>query len=140
MHVGRRTGRAEGREPGGMIDHVTLQVSDVAVSRAFYEAVLAPLGIAPGPTDGAAVGFFGAEPGSFWIGPAQRADDREVHIASGAPTREAVRAFHAAAVRAGAEVLHAPRTFPEYHDAYYGAFVRDPDGHNIEAVCHQPEA
>jgi catechol 2,3-dioxygenase-like lactoylglutathione lyase family enzyme len=123
-----------------MIDHVTLQVSDVAASRAFYETVLDPLGIAPGHTDGAAVGFFGPEPGSFWICPAQRPDDREVHIAFRAPSRDGVRDFHAAAVRAGADILHAPRTFPEYHDDYYAAFIRDPDGHNIEAVCHHPEA
>ncbi len=55
-----------------------------------------------------------------------------------APDREAVRAFFAAAVAAGAEVLHEPRTWPEYHADYYGAFVRDPDGNNVEAVCHTP--
>jgi catechol 2,3-dioxygenase-like lactoylglutathione lyase family enzyme len=122
-----------------MIDHVTLQVGDVPTSQAFYETVLAPLGIAPGHVDGGAVGFFGPTPGSFWIGPAQREQDRELHLAFTAPNRALVRAFHAAAVAAGAEVLHAPRVFPEYHDHYYGAFVRDPDGHNIEAVCHSPE-
>jgi catechol 2,3-dioxygenase-like lactoylglutathione lyase family enzyme len=122
-----------------MIDHITLQVSDVQVSCTFYGAVLAPLGIAPGHTDGEAVGFFGPEPGSFWVCPAQRAEDREVHIAFRATSRDLVRAFHEAAVGAGAEVLHAPRVFPKYHDHYYGTFVRDPDGHNIEAVCHQPE-
>jgi catechol 2,3-dioxygenase-like lactoylglutathione lyase family enzyme len=122
-----------------MIDHVTLQVSDMAASRAFYETVLAPLGIRAGAVDGAAVGFFGGEPGSFWLCPAQRNDDRELHIAFRAPDRAAVRAFHAAAVGAGIEVLHAPRLFPEYHEHYYGAFVRDPDGHNIEAVCSQAE-
>jgi catechol 2,3-dioxygenase-like lactoylglutathione lyase family enzyme len=53
--------------------------------------------------------------------------------------REAVVAFHDAAVAAGAEVLHAPRVFPEYHPSYFGAFVRDPDGNNVEAVCHEPE-
>jgi catechol 2,3-dioxygenase-like lactoylglutathione lyase family enzyme len=122
-----------------MIDHVTLQVGDVPTSQAFYETVLAPLGIAPGHVDGGAVGFFGPTPGSFWIGPAQREQDRELHLAFTAPNRALVRAFHKAAVAAGAEVLHAPRVFPEYHDHYYGAFVRDPDGHNIEAVCHSPE-
>jgi len=100
--------------------------------------VLAPLGIAPGHTDGAAVGFFGSEPGTFWLCPAQRARDRELHIAFRAPSRDAVIAFHEAAVTAGAEVLHAPRVFPGYHEHYFGAFVRDPDGHNVEAVCHRP--
>jgi catechol 2,3-dioxygenase-like lactoylglutathione lyase family enzyme len=123
-----------------MIDHVTLQVSDVPASRAFYEAVLAPLGIAPGHIDGGVVGFFGTQPGSFWICPAQRDKDREVHIAFAAADRGAVEAFHQAALAIGAEVLHAPRMFPEYHDHYFGAFVRDPDGHNIEAVCHLPES
>jgi catechol 2,3-dioxygenase-like lactoylglutathione lyase family enzyme len=128
-----------GREPEAMIDHITLQVSDTPTSVAFYVAVLEPLGIAPGHTDGAAVGFFGPQPGSFWLCPAQRAEDRELHIAFRASSRDAVRSFHEAALLAGAEVLHAPRVFPEYHDHYYAAFVRDPDGHNIEAVCHQPE-
>jgi catechol 2,3-dioxygenase-like lactoylglutathione lyase family enzyme len=122
-----------------MFDHVSLQVRDVPVSTAFYEAVLGPLGIRPGHTDGAAVGFFGLSPGSFWISPAQRTDDRELHIGFRARTREEVRAFHQAALDYGAEVLHAPRVFPEYHSEYFAAFVRDPDGHNIEAVCHQVE-
>jgi catechol 2,3-dioxygenase-like lactoylglutathione lyase family enzyme len=123
-----------------MIDHVTLQVGDMAASRSFYETVLAPLGIRAGADDGDAVGFFGSEPGSFWLCPAQRSDDRELHLAFRAPDRQAVRAFHAAAVDAGFEILHAPRVFPEYHEHYYGAFVRDPDGHNIEAVCSRAEA
>jgi predicted lactoylglutathione lyase len=61
---------------------------------------------------------------------------REVHLAFTAPDRAAVDAFFAIAVERGAEVLHEPRVWPEYHQNYYGAFVRDPDGHNIEAVCH----
>ena len=119
-----------------MIDHVSLQVNDVPVSTAFYEAVLAPLEIRPGYRDGAAVGFFGPEPGSFWLGPAQRPEDRELHIAFRARSRDEVHAFHRAAVEIGAEVLHAPRVFPEYDANYYAAFIRDPDGHNIEAVHH----
>ena len=63
----------------------------------------------------------------------------EAHIAFEAPDRATVRAFFDAAVAAGAEVLHEPRVWPEYHPNYYGAFVRDPDGNNVEAVCHQPE-
>jgi catechol 2,3-dioxygenase-like lactoylglutathione lyase family enzyme len=122
-----------------MIDHVTLQVTDVPTSRSFYEAVLPPLGIGTAANDGPAVGFFGPEPGSFWLCPAQRDDDRELHIAFRAKDRAAVRAFHDAAVAAGAEILHAPRVFPEYHENYFGSFVRDPDGHNIEAVCHDAD-
>ena len=64
---------------------------------------------------------------------------RESHIAFTAPDRAAVRAFFQAAVGAGAEVLHEPRVWPQYHPNYYGAFVRDPDGNNVEAVCHAPE-
>jgi catechol 2,3-dioxygenase-like lactoylglutathione lyase family enzyme len=119
-----------------MIDHVTLQVGNVATSAAFYSAVLAPLGIAPGVDDGQVVGYFGPDPGSFWLCPAERPEDRELHLAFGAANRHMVEAFHQAAMDAGAEILHAPRIFPEYHPDYYGAFVRDPDGHNIEAVCH----
>jgi catechol 2,3-dioxygenase-like lactoylglutathione lyase family enzyme len=126
------------RDPGSMIDHVSLQVTDVPTSKAFYETVLAPLGISAEATDGPAVGFFGSEPGSFWLSPAQRGPDRELHVAFRAADRDSVQAFHRAAVSIGAEVLHAPRVFPEYHEHYYGAFLRDPDGHNIEAVCHSP--
>jgi catechol 2,3-dioxygenase-like lactoylglutathione lyase family enzyme len=122
-----------------VIDHVSLQVADVTASQAFYKAVLAPLGITARHTDGGAVGFSGDGPDSFWLGPAQREDDRELHIAFAAPSRDVVRAFHQAAQEIGAEVLHAPRTFPEYHDAYFACFIRDPDGHNIEAVCHLGE-
>jgi catechol 2,3-dioxygenase-like lactoylglutathione lyase family enzyme len=121
-----------------VIDHAGIQCADIATSRAFYEALLAPLGIAvamePVPS---VVGFFGPQPGSFWLGPAERGETRELHIAFRARTRSEVRAFHGAAVALGAEILHAPRVFPEYHPSYYGAFVRDPDGHNVEAVCHE---
>ncbi len=76
----------------------------------------------------------------FWLGPLTAGDpNREVHIAFTAPDRAAVRAFQDTAVAAGAEVLHEARVWPEYHPSYYGAFVRDPDGNNVEAVCHQPE-
>ena len=125
------------REGERMIDHVSLQVSDVPRSTAFYEAVLAPLEIRAGYRDGAAVGFFGPEPGSFWFGPGQRAEDRELHIAFRTRSRNEVDAFHRAAVDLRAEVLHAPRLFPEYDADYYAAFIRDPDGHNIEAVCRR---
>jgi catechol 2,3-dioxygenase-like lactoylglutathione lyase family enzyme len=122
-----------------VIDHVTLQCGDVAASRRFYDAVLAPLGVAPGPSGDSWVGYFGPAGGSFWLIPAERDSDRELHLAFGAVDREHVRAFYDAAMAIGAESLHRPRVFPEYHEHYYGAFVRDPDGHNIEAVCHTPE-
>ncbi|HZR14596.1 MAG TPA: VOC family protein [Acidimicrobiia bacterium] len=121
-----------------MIDHVGIQCADVAGSRSFYEALLARLGMKaafePAPD---VVGFFGPQPGSFWLSPAERDETREIHVAFRARTRAEVRAFHDAAVALGAEILHAPRVFPEYHPTYYGAFVRDPDGHNVEAVCHE---
>jgi catechol 2,3-dioxygenase-like lactoylglutathione lyase family enzyme len=121
-----------------MIDHVTLQVSDVPASTAFYEVLLAPLGLQPLHADGDAVGFTGSGPGSYWLCPALREERREVHIAFSAPSRDVVGAFHRAALELGAEVLHPPGVFPQYHEHYFGAFVRDPDGHNIEAVCHTP--
>ncbi len=122
-----------------MIDHVTLQVGDVPTSRRFYEVALAPLGIHVAFDEGGVAGFHGPGAGSFWIIPAQSATERELHIAFSAANREEVREFFGAAVSAGAPVLHEPRIFPEYHENYYGAFVRDPDGHNVEAVCHDPE-
>jgi predicted lactoylglutathione lyase len=76
----------------------------------------------------------------FWIGAQSTGgENREVHIAFVAPDRARVRAFFDAAVETGADVLHEPRVWPEYHANYYGAFVRDPDGNNVEAVCHLPE-
>ena len=122
-----------------MIDHVTLQVRDVPMSKAFYEVLLAPLGMSIGFDDGSVVGFFGSTPGALWLSPAQRSEDRELHLAFAALSRQVVQAFHDAAVGLGAEILHAPRLFPEYGEHYFGAFVRDPDGHNIEAVCRRAE-
>jgi catechol 2,3-dioxygenase-like lactoylglutathione lyase family enzyme len=76
----------------------------------------------------------------FWIGPQNTGEGfRESHIAFSAPDRAAVRAFVDAAGSSGATVLHEPRVWPEYHANYYGGFVRDPDGNNVEAVCHSPE-
>jgi catechol 2,3-dioxygenase-like lactoylglutathione lyase family enzyme len=125
-----------------MIDHITLQVADVAASRAFYEPLLGALHTAVVFEDDGAVGFTGTEEdssGSFWLIPAERSADRELHIAFTARDRAEVRAFHSAALEIGAEILNAPRLFPEYHADYYGTFVRDPDGHNVEAVCHRAE-
>lgn len=131
------TTQSSGGSP--IIDHVTLQVEDVEASRRFYETALAPLGIHVMSSGEGFAGFHGNGAGSFWLIPAEREQDRELHIAFTAADRAQVRAFFEAAKRAGAPVLNEPRLFPEYHENYYGAFVRDPDGHNLEAVCHRPE-
>ena len=120
-----------------MLDHVAMQCADMGASAAFYDAVLAPLGVGRLMDFGEVIGY--GTPGSdmFWIGRQTTGDGfRESHIAFTASDRAAVRAFFDAAVSAGAEVLHQPRVWPEYHENYFGAFVRDPDGNNVEAVCH----
>jgi catechol 2,3-dioxygenase-like lactoylglutathione lyase family enzyme len=122
-----------------MLDHLSIQCADVARSAAFYDAVLSTIGGRRILDFGEVIGFgIGGKP-DFWLG-AQTSGDgfRESHIAFEAPDRTAVQAFFDAAVTAGAEVLHEPRVWPEYHPAYFGAFVRDPDGNNVEAVCHTP--
>ena len=122
-----------------MLDHLSIQVADVAVSAAFYDAVLAPLGGGRVLDFGQVIGYGTPEKPTFWIGPRTTGEGfRESHIAFIAPDRATVDAFREAAVAAGAEVLHEPRVFPEYHPNYYGAFARDPDGNNVEAVCHLP--
>ncbi|MGW7002717.1 VOC family protein [Streptomyces sp. NPDC054933] len=119
-----------------MLDHIAIQVRDVVASARFYEVALAPLGGKRTKEFGENIGF-GTTGHAFWLVPAaEEAPVREVHLAFAAADRGAVDAFHAAAVAAGAESLHAPRLWPAYHESYYGAFVRDPDGNNIEAVCH----
>jgi catechol 2,3-dioxygenase-like lactoylglutathione lyase family enzyme len=123
-----------------MLDHLAIQCSDTAASAAFYDTVLAPLGGQRVMDFGPVIGYGVPPMPDFWIGPHQTGEGfKESHIAFSAPDRDAVRAFLAAAVAAGAEVLHEPRVWPEYHPNYYGAFVRDPDGNNVEAVCHSPE-
>ncbi len=123
-----------------MLDHVSIQCSDVSASAAFYDAVLAPLGGTRVMDFGTVVGYGVPPMPDFWIGPFDSGDGfRETHLAFSAPNRAAVDAFFAAARATGAAVLHEPRVWPEYHPNYYGAFVRDPDGNNVEAVCHAPE-
>jgi catechol 2,3-dioxygenase-like lactoylglutathione lyase family enzyme len=94
-----------------MIDHLSVQCADVRASAAFYDAVLRPLGFGRVMDSGEAIGYGLPPSPDFCIGQQ----------------------------RTGAEVLHEPRIWPEYHETYYGAFVRDPDGNNVEAVCHAPE-
>jgi catechol 2,3-dioxygenase-like lactoylglutathione lyase family enzyme len=123
-----------------MLDHLGIGCVDMGVSATFYDTVLAPLGASRLMDYGVAIGFGVPPKPDFWLSQAEHdAGFRESHIAFVAPDRAAVRAFFDAAVGAGAEVLHEPRVWPEYHETYYGAFVRDPDGNNIEAVCHAPE-
>ncbi|AIF47525.1 VOC family protein [Dyella japonica] len=129
-----------------MIDHVGLQVSGYERSREFYRKALAPLGaelvmeVTEEQTgDGAHAGFGVDGRPTFWIGTSQQAHANGiVHVAFTAASRAAVMAFHRAALEAGGKDNGAPGLRPHYHAHYYGAFVLDPDGHNIEAVCHAP--
>ena len=124
---------------GDMLDHVSIQCADLVAAAAFYDTVLAPLGGRRVLDFGQAIGY-GTEFPDFWLGAQQTGDGfRESHIAFTAPDRAAVQAFFDVAVANGAEVLHEPRLWPEYHEHYFGAFVRDPDGNNVEAVCHLPD-
>lgn len=124
-----------------MLDHVSIQVTDVDAAATFYVQVFAPLGVREAmrfERDGTPVVGLSGPDGfpHFWLGPATGPSDREVHIAFTAPDRAAVDDVHRAAVAAGAEILHAPRLWPEYHAGYYGVFLRDLDGNNVEAVHH----
>ncbi|HEY5423006.1 MAG TPA: VOC family protein [Ilumatobacteraceae bacterium] len=122
-----------------MLDHLSIQCADTDASAAFYDTVLAPLGGKRIMEFGPVIGYGVPPMPDFWIGPHQTGEGfKESHIAFSAPDRDSVQAFFDAAVGAGAEVLHEPRLWPEYHPNYYGAFVRDPDGNNVEAVCHAP--
>ena len=122
-----------------MLDHLSIQCHDVQTSAAFYDTALAPLGGVRIMDFGAVIGYGVPPRPDFWLGPRSTGEGfRESHIAFSAPSRADVHAFFDAAVAAGAEVLHEPRVWPEYHPNYYGAFVRDPDGNNVEAVCHAP--
>ena len=121
-----------------MLDHVSIQCDDVAASARFYDATLAALDGFRVMDFGTVIGY-GTDRPTFWIG--ARTDEipnRQTHIAFAAATRAAVDAFVLAAEAHDAEVLHQPRVWPEYHPNYYGGFVRDPDGNNVEAVCHAP--
>jgi catechol 2,3-dioxygenase-like lactoylglutathione lyase family enzyme len=113
-----------------VIDHVTIRVSDFEASRAFYSCVLAPLGLEP------YVGEMFAEWGDFSIAADDRPVAQNVHIAFPAKSREEVDAFHRAAMEAGYRDNGPPGERPIYHKGYYGAFVLDPDGNNVEAVFH----
>jgi len=128
-----------------MIDHVGIPMSDIARSTEFYLKALEPLGIsivmevsAEQTGHGAAVGFGANFKPFFWIGGAGGLGVGHVHVAFAAPSRAAVDAFYRAAITAGGKDNGKPGLRPHYHENYYGAFVLDFDGHNIEAVCHAP--
>ena len=124
-----------------MLDHLALQCADVDATATFYTHVFAACGVREsmrrGDPGSPVVALSG--PDGFpklWFGPVERPGDRPVHLALTAPSRRAVDEVFAAAQAAGAEILHEPRIWPEYHPGYYGVFFRDPDGNNVEAVHH----
>jgi catechol 2,3-dioxygenase-like lactoylglutathione lyase family enzyme len=124
-----------------VLDHVGIEVSDLERSKAFYEGALEPLGIGLLMEFEGAAGFgketeHGPKP-FFWIGSRGRPTVSGAHVCFGARTPELVDAFHAAALEAGGTDNGAPGLRSIYHPGYYGGFVLDPDGNNIEAVCHR---
>ncbi|NEM06807.1 VOC family protein [Geodermatophilus normandii] len=124
-----------------MIDHLALQVADVPAAAAFYTTVFAPAGLREimrfGTPGGPVVGMGGRDGHpELWLGPLTEGTERPVHLALRVPSRSAVDEVFALVRERGAPVLHEPRVWPEYHPGYYGAFFRDPDGNNVEAVHH----
>jgi catechol 2,3-dioxygenase-like lactoylglutathione lyase family enzyme len=122
-----------------MLDHVGLEVSDYERSKAFYEQALKPLGLELLMEPVREAGGFGLPSEGkpfFWINTRGRPSVSGAHVAFAAPTSEVVDAFHAAALAAGATDNGGPGSREIYHPNYYGAFVLDPDGNNVEAVCH----
>jgi catechol 2,3-dioxygenase-like lactoylglutathione lyase family enzyme len=129
----------------GMLDHASLGVSDLERSRRFYDAALRPLGLVRIVDFGGRGSDYGARPGPLGVEltittETQPAPAPGAHLCFLAHDRAAVRAFHAAALAAGGRDDGPPGLRAHYHADYYGAFVLDPDGHRIEAVCHAPEA
>jgi catechol 2,3-dioxygenase-like lactoylglutathione lyase family enzyme len=129
-----------------MIDHVSIEVSDLARARAFYDAALAPLGYARrfDLDDASGYGLPLTAPLKeqalpFWIGRAEGVVAANGHVCFTAPSRDAVVAFHRAALAAGGRDNGKPGLRPQYHANYYAAFIIDPDGNRIEAVRHQAE-
>ena len=127
-----------------MLDHIGLKVSDIARSKAFYDRALAPLGVSvimevpkEESGEGAFVGYGEAFKPYFWINEQPKATEL-LHVAFAADTRHRVDAFYKAAMAAGGRDNGPPGLRTIYHPTYYGAFVLDPDGHNVEAVCHAP--
>ena len=127
-----------------MIDHIGFSVSDYPRAKAFYEKALGPLDyvlimeVQQDANDAPAAGFGAGGKPDFWIG-GEGGLNKPMHIAITAKDRPAVEAFYQAAIAAGAKDNGPPGLRPQYHPNYYGAFVLDFDGHNIEAVCHAPD-
>jgi catechol 2,3-dioxygenase-like lactoylglutathione lyase family enzyme len=123
-----------------VIDHFGINCSDWPKSKAFYDGVLGVLGYTRQMDFDVAIGYGRDGKPDFWIADASAGEaggpNREVHVAFAAADVDAVKAFYDAALTLGAASLHEPRLWPEYHPGYYGAFVRDPDGNNVEAVFH----
>lgn len=123
-----------------MIDHLSLQSADPAASAAFYLNVFAPLAVREvmrfDREDGPVIALGTGDFPELWFGPLADTGARPVHVALTAASRELVDEVYNLAVSAGAEILHEPRVWPDYHPTYYGVFFRDPDGNNVEAVNH----
>lgn len=133
-----------------MLDHINIRVADYELSKKFYEVALAPLGYTLAMESASGAGFRTALIPDFWIKQGEPINLREqaeslgcggpaVHVCFASDNRGAVDAFYSAALSAGARDNGAPGLRPNYHPNYYGAFVLDPDGYNIEAVCHKAE-
>lgn len=126
-----------------MLDHITFSVTDIIRSKAFYDTALKPLGIrvlfevTPEQSGGGHFMGYGEQRPYFWIAAGDGLKGR-LHVAFTANDRATVDAFYRAAIAAGGKDFGGPGLRPHYHANYYGAFVLDPDGHNIEAVCHAP--
>ncbi|MCT7375968.1 VOC family protein [Chelativorans salis] len=127
-----------------MIDHIGIKVADFERAKAFYDKALAPLGarllmmVPVEYTGGVKVGGYGRERPVYWLHEGE-GESEPKHVAFTANSRAEVDAFHEAALAAGARDNGAPGLRPHYHPDYYGAFVFDPDGNNVEAVCHRPD-
>lgn len=126
-----------------MIDHIGIRIADFDRAKAFYDAALKPLGasllmrVPEEYTNGAKVGGYGLDRPVYWLHETGSSGEAK-HVAFAAQSREEVDAFYKAALAAGGRDNGAPGLRAEYHPDYYGAFVFDPDGNNIEAVCHKP--
>ena len=120
-----------------VIDHFGINCADYAKAKQFYDSVLGVLGYTRQMDYEVAIGYGKDGFPHFWIADGtQMGPNREIHVAFQGADADAVKAFYETAIKLGAESLHEPRLWPEYHPGYFGAFVRDPDGNNVEAVFH----